>query len=88
MKSRKYSKFIRVFTDPHKHLLTRELNPAYMRLGNESSPAFQRKIKAKKTDFQLYSPVMHRRNAGEWEIITFKHNFITRLCSTDPDSPM
>ena len=42
MKSRADSKFTRVFTDLHEHLLTRGLNPAYMRLDNEVSPAFQR----------------------------------------------
>ena len=47
MKSRAYSEFIRVFTDLHEHLLARGIKPAYMILDNESSPAFQRELKAK-----------------------------------------
>ena len=42
MKSRADSEFIRVFTDLHEHLLTRGVNPEYMRMVNEASPAFQR----------------------------------------------
>ena len=88
MKSRSDSEFIRVFTDLHEHLLTRGLKPAYMRLENGASPAFQRELKAKKTDFQLATPGMHCRNAAEWAIRTFKDHFIVGICSIDPDSPM
>ena len=79
MKSQADSKFIRVFTDLYEHLLTRGLRPAYMRLDNEYSPTFQRELKANKIDFQLSPPGMHRRNAAEWEIITFKEHFIAGL---------
>ena len=42
MKLRSDREFIQVFTDLHEHLITRGLKPAYMRLENEASPAFQR----------------------------------------------
>ena len=35
------SEFIRVFKDLHESLLTRGINPEYMRLDNETSPNFQ-----------------------------------------------
>ena len=62
MKSRADSEFILVFTDLHEHLPTRGLNPAYMRLENEASPAFQRELLAKNIDFQLPPLIMHSRN--------------------------
>ena len=42
MKSISDRDFIRVFTDLHGNLITRGINPAYMRLDNEASPDFQR----------------------------------------------
>ena len=88
MKSRLDSEFIRVFTDLHERLLARGINPAYMKLDNEASPAFQRELKAKNINFQIAPPGMHRRNAAERSISKFKDHFIPGLCSTDPDFPM
>ena len=59
MKPRADSEFIRLFTDLHDHLLTRGINPEYKRLDNESSPAFQRELKAKNIDLQLAPPGIH-----------------------------
>jgi hypothetical protein len=39
-------------------------------------------------DFQLFSPGMHRRNAAERAICTFKNHFIAGLCSVDKDFPL
>jgi len=39
-------------------------------------------------DFQLVPPHMHRRNAAERAIRTFKSHFIAGLCSTDPQFPL
>ena len=82
MKSRADSEFTRVVMDLHEHLLTRGIKPAYTRLENEASPAFQRELKTKNIDFQLSLSGMHRRNAAERAIITFKDHFIAGLCST------
>ena len=59
MKSQSESKFARVFTDLHEHIIARGLNPAYTRLENESSPAFHRELKSKNIDFQLPPPPMN-----------------------------
>ena len=85
MNSRSDSEFIWAFTDIHEHLLTRGINPTYMRLDNEASPAFQGELKVNNIDFKLSPPGMHCRNAAEWAISTFKDNFIARLLSTYPD---
>ena len=89
MKSIEDSEFIRVFKDLNEHLITRGINPAYTRLYNEASPAFQRELKSKNIDFQLSPPPgMHLRNTAERAISIFKDHFIVRLLSTDLEFPM
>jgi hypothetical protein len=39
-------------------------------------------------DFQLVPPGMHRRNAAERAIRTFKNHFIAGLSSIDKDFPL
>ncbi len=39
-------------------------------------------------NFQLVPPDVHRRNAAERAICTWKNHFIAGLCSTDPTFPM
>ena len=88
MKAGEDSKSFWVFKDLHENLLTRGINPAYMRMENEASTAFQRERKPKDINFQLALPVMNHRNTDERAISTFKDNFIARICSIDPDFPM
>ena len=88
MKSRVDSDFIWVFTDFHENLLTSGIKPTYTRIDKEASPAFQREIKAKNIDLKITPPGMHRHNAAERAISTFKDYFIAGLCSTYPDLPM
>ena len=39
-------------------------------------------------DYQLVPPGVHRRNAAERAIRTFKNHFIAGLCSTDKNFPL
>jgi hypothetical protein len=39
-------------------------------------------------EYQLVPPHIHRRNAAERAIRTFKNHFIVGLCSTDPNFPL
>jgi hypothetical protein len=39
-------------------------------------------------DVQLSPPYVHRRNAAERAIRTFKNQVIAGICSTDPELPM
>ena len=70
---------IRVFQDMHKHVTTKGLNPKYMWFDNEASPASQCLLKENCIDCQLVYQAMHRRNAEERVISTFKDNFIAWL---------
>ena len=79
MKSVEDSEFIRVYTDFHEHILARGLKPSYMKLDNEAYPHFQRELKANNIDFQISPPGMHRRNAAERAISTFKGDFIAGI---------
>ena len=79
MNSRAGSEFIRVFTELPENLPIRGIKPAFTRLDNEASTAFQREIKAKNTDFQLSPPGMHLCNVFERAISTFKDNFIAGI---------
>ena len=79
MKAISYSEFFLVFKDLHGHLLTRGLNPEYMRLNSEASTAFQIQLKSKDIKFQLASPGIHRRNADERVISIFKYYFIAGI---------
>ena len=88
MKSRSGSKFIWLLKNLHEHLITRGINPAYARLDNETTPAFQRELKSKDITFQLEPPLMHLYNAAERLIIKFKYHFVAGIFSTDPDSLM
>ena len=82
MKAISGSKFIWVFKDLHKHLFTIGINPEYKRMDNEASPTFQKELKSKDIDFQLSPPGIHRPNAHERAISTFKDYFIAGIRST------
>ena len=77
MKNRTDKEFIRVFQYLHGHLTTIVLKPNCMQIYNEASPSFQALLKDKCIGYQLPPPGMHRRNAAEWAIHTFKYHFIT-----------
>ena len=62
--------------------------PRHQRLDNEASTAFQADLSAKKIDFQLVPPNIHRRNAAERAIRTFKNHFIAGLSSVHPTFPI
>ena len=59
-----------------------------MQLDNEALPAFQALLKHNSINCQLFPPGMHRHNAAERSISTFKDHFIARIHVRDPDFPM
>jgi hypothetical protein len=69
-------------------LTKRGLRPQLQRLDNEASTALQEYMMEQQIDFQLAPPHVHRRNAAERAIRTFKNHFIAGLCSTDKDFPL
>ncbi len=64
------------------------LRPKLQKLDNEASTALQHAMRDEKIDFQLVPPHVHRRNAAERAIRTFKNHFIAGLCSVDPHFPL
>jgi hypothetical protein len=69
-------------------LSARGLRPQLQKLDNEASSALQQFMTSQDIDFQLAPPHVHRRNAAERAIRTFKNHFIAGLCTTDPEFPL
>jgi hypothetical protein len=72
----------------HALFTQRGLKPQLQKVDNEASAMLQQFMTSKKIDFQLVPPHIHRRNAAERAIRTFKNHFIAGLCSTDKDFPL
>jgi hypothetical protein len=82
------SNSIAAFQVIHQRLLTAGLRPQLHRLDNECSEALKSFLRDAAIDFQLVPPRLHRRNAAERAIRTFKNHFIAGLCSVDKDFPL
>jgi hypothetical protein len=67
---------------------SRCFKPLLQRLDNEASRALQTFMDVENIDFQLAPPQVHRRNAAERAIHTFKNHFIAGLCLTNRDFPL
>ena len=57
-------------------------------LNNEVSYEFKAALRKKNVTFQLVTPHVHRRNAAERAIRTFKNHFISVLATADPEFPV
>ena len=57
-------------------------------MDNEASTDLKSAMTKYKLTYQLVPPSMHRRNAAEKAIRTYKNHFITGLTLLDPDFPM
>jgi hypothetical protein len=72
----------------HQTLTLCGLRPKLKRLDNKASTALKQYMLDEGVDFQLTPAGMHRRNAAEPAIRTFKNHCIAILCSTDPEFPL
>ena len=88
MRSRSGPCILRAFQTLHARLVTAGLRPKLHRLDNECSTALKQFLHDADIDFQLVPPGMHRRNAAERAIRTFKNHFIAGLCSVDQNFPL
>ena len=88
MKSRTGACILKAFTVLHARLVTAGLRPLLQRLDNECSAALKTFLRAEQIDYQLVPPSVHRRNAAERAIRTFKNHFIAGLCSVDKHFPL
>ncbi len=88
MKSRSAQHMVQAYTKLHTYLVDRDLNPQLQKLDNEASRALKRSIRQKGIDYQLVPPHIHRRNAAERAIQTFKNHFIACLSTTNKKFPL
>ena len=88
IKSRKASELLVTLQSVHEYLANRGFKPKHQILDNETSDLVSNFLTNSNVSFQLVPPHIHRRNAAERAIRTFKNHFITILCSTHPDFPM
>ena len=66
----------------------RGFSPKLDTLDNETSDLFLQSLESVHIVINLVAPHVHRRNAAERAIQTFKSHFIAILCSTDPKFPL
>jgi hypothetical protein len=88
MKSRSAQDHLAAFKQVHSLLTRCGLKPQLQKLDNEASTVLKTFLQQESIDFQLAPPHVHRRNAAEHAIHTFKNHFIAGLCSLDPKFPI
>jgi hypothetical protein len=88
MKSRTDDEIIRSYQALHDSLIAAGLKPRLQKLDNEASHRLKQFLNTNDIEFQLIPPHLHRCNAAERAIRTFKNHFIAGLCSTDKLFPM
>jgi hypothetical protein len=88
IKSRSGAAILAGYQAIHAKLYAAGLRPRLQRLDNECSEPLKEFLNKETIDFQLAPPGIHRRNAAERAIRTFKKHFIAGLCSVDKDFPL
>jgi hypothetical protein len=88
MKIRGDQEMVRAYNKLIQELVDHGFKPRLQRLDNECSNALRSLLNQHDIQFQLAPPRMHRRNAAERAIQTFKNHFIAGLCSVDPNFPL
>lgn len=72
----------------HDFLVTRGFKPKFHFMKNEAPSGIQCFLLSHDTDFQLVPPHVHRHNAAECAIQTFKDHLIAGIISTNTNFPM
>ena len=88
LKSRHDHDTIKAYEEIYTMLTSRGLKPQLHWLDNKASTALKTFITKEQTQYQLSPPHIHRRNAAERAIRTFKNHFISGLCSVDRNFPL
>ena len=88
LKNRTATELTRAWTAIHQRLSIGGSKPEIYILDNEFSTEFETNMKNFDVKFQLVPPHIHRRNAAERAIQTFKHHFLAILASCDRDFPI
>jgi hypothetical protein len=86
--SRSANELLRAFKLLSQRLTNAGLKPQFHTLDNEASGTFKQFLKQQNISFQLTPANLHRRNAAERAIRTFKNHFIAGLSTVDPAFPL
>ena len=88
MKNRTKESHTEAYRELHQQLVKKGLRPKMQRLDNEASKMLKEFMTSESVDYQLVPAHIHRRNAAERCIRTWKNHFIAGLASTDDNFPM
>jgi len=88
MKSKSQSKIVRTQAYLHDYLTGRRFKPWVRVLNNECPKKLEEHLCLRKMSFQLVPLHLHRTNAVERAMVTFKDHLIAELSSTDHSLPM
>ena len=88
MKSREAGELLRAFTTVTGILTNAGFKPCLHTIDNECPQSLTQYMYTKSIDFQRTPPGIHRRNAGERAIRTYKNHLIAGLATTHPDFPL
>jgi hypothetical protein len=88
MKNRGDKEIVRAYEVLIRDLTDRGLTPRLRRLDKECLRALHIFLAQEDIQLQLAPPHMHRHNAAERAIHTFKNHFIAGLCSVDLNPPL
>jgi hypothetical protein len=88
LKNRTASEILRAYSTLVIYLRNRGFQPCIHWLDNEASSLLKEYNQTQQIAYQLVPPHMHRCNAAERAICTWKNHFIAGLCSTDTRFPM
>ena len=88
VKNRQAAEITRAWKNIHETLKQRGEQPKIYILDNEVSNDLKKAFLKNKVNFELIPPHMHRRNAAERAIRTFKNHFLAGLATCDPRFPL
>jgi hypothetical protein len=88
LNNRTAPEILRAYKKLVKYLYNRGFRPKIHWLDNEASDELKQFNNSNQLEFQLVPPHMHRRNAAERAIRTWKNHFVAGLCSTDTRFPI
>ena len=88
LKTRQGPKIIKAYAKIIQYLQERGFHPRVHWLDNEASNAMKTHDQTNHIGYELVPLHMHKRNAAERDIRTWKNHFISGLCSTESQFPM
>jgi hypothetical protein len=88
MRSRTGPCMLTAFQVLHTRLVNAGLRTQLHQLDNKCTAALKSFLRASDINFQLVPTGLHRRNAAESAIRTFKNHFIAGMCSVDKNFPL